>query len=263
MRWLSLMLAAGFLLGCANSPGWIQNQGRSNDIVEVVRGSAEEAELHKDLVRQLIEQEQYYAALAHMDAYEQKSGADNELRALRADVLRRLNRYSEATALYKQLFDTPYRGYAYHGLGLMYAQTDLQRGTEYLEHAVRQVPTDARMRNDLGYALMLQGELEQARLHLATAYQLDQRRGRSRNNYIVYLLFAEQEDKARRIAAEGEVDDALFDELHLQAAELRRQAANRQTRVDSEETDEPERNEVADGQQAASQSDDVAAFKRR
>ena len=76
------------------------------------------------------------------------------------------------------------------------------------------------MRNDLGYAQMRQHKLTQARLNLATAYQLDSGFELARNNYIVVLLLDGDERSARQVAGESRITRDELGRLRAQAAAL-------------------------------------------
>lgn len=213
---LVLGLAAGLMLaGCAGTRA--TPAGLGGDPLEQARGPDDNARLYTDLIRQMIAQDRLYAALAHLQAREQEFGVSDELRLLRADILRRMGDDAPARALYEQLIDTPYAGQAHHGLGLLVSNSDPAASLGHLEKAVQRVPTDARMRNDLGYALLRRGDYAQARLQLATAYQLDEGNELNRNNYILLLLVEGDDRRAARIAARDQVGDRLMRQLRSQA----------------------------------------------
>lgn len=205
-------------------------------LLSEARGPEENRKLHTDLIREMIAQDRLYAAYAHLQAQEKNFGDNQELKLLRAEIQRKLGRNEEAEAVYKTLLDTPYAGYAQHGLGLIYATRDIDRGTRYLRKAVASRPTDARIRNDLGYALIRQKNYEEARLHLATAFQLSSGSELSRNNYILILLLDGDEAAVRRIAAQARIPEAEMAALRAQASELR--SRPQATAVTTRELDE-------------------------
>ena len=211
----ALLCALILLGGCATQR--VSPRDLPGSTLNEARGPDENARLYTDLIRQLIAKDRLYAALAHLQAREQEFGVSDELRLLRADILRKMNDYAGARALYEQLLNTPYVGQAHHGLGLVMARDDLAAGQSHLEKAVTLVPTDARMRNDLGYALLRQGRLADARLQLATAYQLDEANELNRNNYILLLLVEGNDRKAARIAADNQIDVGVMRGLRQQA----------------------------------------------
>lgn len=220
-----VLAAVAISAGCAAPRAPVG--GSDKALLDAARGPDENRRLHTDLIQEMIEQDRLYAGLAHLEAQEKEFGSSRELRLLRAEILRKLGRTAEAETLYEGLLNTEYAGRAQHGLGLIYAPRNLELGTRYLRRAVESRPTDARIRNDLGYALMRQGELEEARLHLATAFQLDNGAELSRNNYILLLLLEGREAEARRVATKAAVPETLMADLREQARTLEERAASR------------------------------------
>lgn len=214
---ITVICAAAGLTGC----GEFQKRPTptsSQQIVSEARGPDENRRLHADLVRQMIDDGKLYAALAHLDAQEQNFGITQESRLMRADVLRKTGQTVEAESIYRELVETAYDGYAQHGLGLIYVQENLDLGTEYLRRAVRRRPTDARMHNDLGFALLRQGHLEQARVHLGTAYELSNRAELLRNNYVMVLLASGDRREAMKLARENDMDARTLQDLQRRAS---------------------------------------------
>ena len=85
---------------------------------------------------------------------------------------------------------------AWRGLALIKVDKgDLATAVDWLRKARDLQPTSARIRNDLGYALLLRGELAQAKVELVTALELDGARRAARNLVMVLLL---EGDAARR-----------------------------------------------------------------
>lgn len=216
LLWTAITLAClSAMAGCASER--VSPRTMPGATLDQARGPDENARLYTDLIRQMMAQDRFYAALAHLEAREREFGVSDELRLLRADILRRMDDKDAATVLYRQLLDSPFAGQAHHGLGLVLSPSDPARGLEHLEKAVAQVPTDARMRNDLGYALLRQGDYRGARLQLATAYQLDEDNELNRNNYILLLLVEGDAQRAAGIAARSHVGANLMRELRNEA----------------------------------------------
>lgn len=218
---LALGLVSCFVSACTLLPGTGRGGGSEGDVLSRARGPEENQRLYTDLVRKMIDNDRLYAALAHLDARKKKYGSEPASRLLRAEVLRKLGRTSESQGLYNGLRDAgEFRGRAQHGLGLIDAKRDLAAGLEHLQKAAELRPTDARIRNDLGYALMKAGRVEDARLHLATAYQLDDSGSLARNNYIVALLVEGRKREASRIAAEAQLEKKTVKRLRERAAKV-------------------------------------------
>lgn len=185
------------------------------------RPSAEAAGVHADLVRTMLAQGQYYAALAHIEELRNQHGSSDLLDVLQAEALRELGRTGEAEQLYQQLLQTGYAGEANHGLGLIYSQRNPAYGLRFLAEAVRREPTDVLMRNDYGFALMQAGHHEQALAQLATAMELAPGSERARNNLLILLMLTGDEAGVRRVAAAGGLDNAELAVLRQQAARMR------------------------------------------
>ena len=121
-----------------------------------------EEEIHTDLIRQMLAQGEYYAALAHIEDA-QRGGGSDELTLLEADTRRNLGQTQQADALYNRVLDDrKYSADAYHGLGLLYVKTDPDGAIRNLQRAVKGAPTDVDFRSDLGYALMEAGRYTEA-----------------------------------------------------------------------------------------------------
>lgn len=217
----AVLFAICILAGCASAPSNVDRNG----VLAKARGPEQNQRLYIELVRKMIEKDQLYAALAHLDAQEQKYGPEPASRLLRAEVLRKLGRSNQAAAMYKSLIDDGlFRGRAHHGLGLIKVTRNLGAGIKHLKKAANLRPTDARIRNDLGYALLKAGRGADALLNLATAYQLEGGSTLARNNYIVALLVEGDARKARRIAAEANLTKKTMSNLQERAARLARNA---------------------------------------
>ena len=176
--------------------------------------------LHRDLIVGMLEQKQYYAALAHVQQQQNQSGATPELRYYEAEARRRLGQTRAADALYRDLLKSDYAAQAYHGLGLLQVKTDLKAAVQLLQQAVQRQPTDTQMRNDLGYALMMAGRYQEALPQMATAVELDPGNVKSVNNLIVLLLLRRDEAGARRVAEEGGISAEALAALRKQAQAL-------------------------------------------
>jgi Flp pilus assembly protein TadD len=177
-------------------------------------------EIHADLIRQMLDRGQYYAALAHIED-QQRSGGSDELSLLEADARRHLGQQQKADALYRKLLETRYSAQAYHGLGLLYVETDLDGAIRNLRKAVEQAPTDVDFRNDLGYALMEAGRYTEAMPELSTAAELAPNQVKSRNNLIILMMLVGNEGAVQRLAQESAVTPDRMHELRGSAQMIR------------------------------------------
>lgn len=177
--------------------------------------------LHKELILGMLDQGQYYAALAHVQEQQNQFGKTAELRWLEAESRRHLGMDRIAETLYRSLLRTDYAAQSHRGLGLLLAKTDLARAVEQLQQAVQRRPSDALMRNDLGYALMMAGRYQEALPQLATAVELDPGGVKGLNNLVLLLLLTRDETRAHSVAVEGGMSPAAMADLRRQAQVLR------------------------------------------
>lgn len=198
------------LSACATTPNSLAPRS-----IEADRASAKQ--LHTDLVREMIAQGRYYAALAHIEELQKSGGPKDELLLLHAQVLAKLNRNDQAEQEYRQLLGSAFDGEAKHGLGLLYALKDFRLSLQYLRQAANLRPTDPNIRNDYGYALLTGGHYPAARLELATAYELDSAMDRYRNNYVLALLISKDEAEIRRVRQRSDISDKVLQNLRAQA----------------------------------------------
>ncbi|MDN5939424.1 MAG: hypothetical protein L0H83_12290 [Salinisphaera sp.] len=218
MMRVPMLLSLCLLAACVRVPAGVQIQ----PVLSQARGEEQNQKLYTDLIRQMIEDDKLYAALAHIEAQEKKFGTTPGVRLLRAQVLRKLGRTVEAEGLYRRLLNAgQLRGQAHHGLGLIYVQQNLALALQHLQTAAALLPTNAAIRNDYGFALLKEGQVDDARIQLATAYQLEDGAALARNNYVLVLLVAGEEGQARRVARQSGIGPDTLADLRRQAQMLR------------------------------------------
>lgn len=186
--------------------------------------------VHQDLIQKMLDQGQYYAAIAHVQAQTGESGLTPELALLEAEARRKLGQTAEAKALYRKLLRSSYVAQAYHGLGLTNVKTDLATAVWQLQQAVERQPTDAQMRNDLGYALMIAGRHSESLPELATAVELASGRAseKARHNLILLLMVTGDASSARRLIRESGLSDETVAGLRRQAENIGRRGQHSQ-----------------------------------
>jgi Flp pilus assembly protein TadD len=182
--------------------------------------AATDASVHVDLIRKMLEQQQYYAALAHIQQQQRSSGNSDQLRYLEAEARRRLGQAASAEALYRGLLDGRLAGDAYHGLGLLYASRNLETAVQYLREAVRRNPTDASARNDLGYALLRARRYAEAMPELSTAIELDPGDDNARNNLLLLLMVTGDEAGVKRVVNEAGITPDVVARMRANARNL-------------------------------------------
>jgi len=198
-RWWGL-LPLVLLSACTSQSQRLGNA--TPDKTETEAPHLKEEEIHADLIRQMLDNGQYYAALAHIEDAKRKGGSD-ELTLLEGDARGHLGQRAQADALYRKLLNTRYAAQAYHGIGRLYVDTDLEGSIRNLRYAVERAPTDVDFRNDLGYALMEAGRYTEANLQLSTAAELAPSQPKSRNNLIILMMLVGNEGAVQRLAQES------------------------------------------------------------
>ncbi len=181
----------------------------------------DQQKIHLDLVRGMMAQGQYYAALAHIQEQRNRGYKANDLRLLEAEAQRKLKRFADAEQTYRLLLTTTLAAEAHHGLGLLYAGRDSAQSLANLRKAVQMRPAAAAMRNDFGYALMLAGRYNEALPELATASELAPEQMQNTNNLIMLLALMNNETGVRRVAADAGVSKERLAELRMQAQSLK------------------------------------------
>lgn len=166
----------------ATSPGQaaVIEAQRTEDLRESRENEAQrqarEKSVHLRLVETLIEQDNSFAALAHLDSYDQRWGADRTSRLLRADSLRKTNQLDQAESLYKLLLggqDQSRAGNIWYGLGkIAIERGDLTGAATRLEKSSQIDPLNITTHADLGLVYLLDGRKDESYNTLMKAQQL-------------------------------------------------------------------------------------------
>lgn len=208
-------LAIGMLSACANWP--------PASTYPTTKGGCESSLSPADNTRlasieQMAGEGKHYAALAQLDAL---GATSSQAQLVRADVLRRIDRDKDAQSLYQGLIGSCLDGRAQHGLGLLAARAgQTSASLAYLQQARQALPTDVRIRNDLGYALLLAGQLDAAQFEFLTVLDLSPQEPKASRN-LVMLTFAQgRTDKALDLARKMGLDDSTTTKLQQQARAL-------------------------------------------
>ena len=215
---IGVLLPLLLLCACStthNSPGQAQTDKLDNEAPHL-----KDSEIHADLIQQMLDKGQYYAALAHIEEAKRSSNSD-QLRLLEADARRHLGQRVQAEALYRSLLNGAFAAPAYHGLGILYTETDLDAAIGNLQRAVERAPTNVDFRNDLGYALMTAGRYTEAMPELSTAAELAPAQTRSRKNLIILMILVGNENAAMRLGQETAVPPEGMRQLRDTAASIR------------------------------------------
>ena len=172
-------------------------------------------------IDQLLREGKPHAALAQLDALAAQGTRPPQAELARADALRRIDRLAAAEALYRAQLGGCLAGRAWHGLGLLQSQRgQLDDSLQSLSQARTLQPTDAKVRNDLGYALLLAQRFEDARFEFLTVLELVPGDGRAARNVVLLTLLEGRPDKAAELARSLGLDDATLERLAAQARTL-------------------------------------------
>ncbi|APX92852.1 hypothetical protein BWR19_07865 [Halomonas sp. 1513] len=164
-----------------------------------------------DMIRQLLESDRPRSALAHLDSHDFGIG---EADLLRGDALRAIERHGEADAVYDSLTSSCLAADAYRGMARNAASRgDRREALVLMQQARQERPADPRIRNDLGYLLMLEGQRGAAREEFLTAIELDSGQRNAASNLVLLLMQEGQTAQAENMAARLGVDAALVERL--------------------------------------------------
>lgn len=156
-----------------------------------------------NLITQMQQANQWYASLAHTEAFERQYGTNPQVRLLRADALRNTGQPQQAEKEYRDLLnapDTNTQSRARRGLGLLYAsQKQYAMAVAQLESARQLNPIDADVLGDLAYAHMLDGRLSAASLPILQAAQLAPTNVRVQLNLALYWLASGEQSQASQL----------------------------------------------------------------
>lgn len=213
----AVVLTGVFLAGCIPP-----DMMRGGDDRSLEGGPEAEARIYADLIERLLDNGQYYAALAHVEEHRVQTGErEPRLDLYEARALYGLEQDGQAMAAYQGMLDGPLAAQAHHGLGLIYARRgQLEQAMPHFIAAVRGRPTDVSMRNDLGFALMQQGRYRDANLQLSTALELAPDNSRALHNLMMLLFASGEEARARALAESAELSPEQVERLRRDAQQL-------------------------------------------
>lgn len=228
-RWMAAVAACVLLAACGKTLGGYPNHAPTPSLVAPSTGSHDDKAMYMDLIRQMQQQGAYYASLAHIDAYRQRFGATPELRRRQADALRATGQLDAARSIYRSLLGSEQAAAAWHGLGLVEAQSGNAVGADQaLLKATELEPVNAAYLSDLGYARLYEGQTTTAKDPLAMAAELDPTNAKVIANLALWALLTGDATRADAIMQRAQLPaDSQNDvrRLALQIASRQRQAA--------------------------------------
>ena len=185
-----------------------------------------EKNLHLKLVQTMIEQDNAYAALAHLDAYDQKWGSDRQSKQLRADSLRKTSQLDQAELVYKSLLsgqDQVKSGPVWYGLGKVAIERgDLRSAATRLEKSVQVDPLNIKAYSDLGLVYLLEGQKEPAYNTLMKANQLTNGDSNIMANLALWGLVYDDFNMAMDIADRLQWSDSTRNQVMSQANSIKK-----------------------------------------
>lgn len=222
---MTLLALALLLGGCTNTA--VRPADDRTDTL-AADGNCAELEDGERLKLGLIEDElaagRPRAAMAHLDALPDALAGRPLALYLRAESHRQVKEYDLAAGLYGRLSEGCLPGAGYHGLGLVAAaRQDLDTAIRHLRRARERLAADPRVRNDYGYALLLSGRPEAARVEFETALELSAGESRAARNLLLVMLVVGDEQAAQRYARTLSLGDTESRRLHRHAMALREQ----------------------------------------
>jgi Flp pilus assembly protein TadD len=221
-----VLIVTALLTGCsAMAPTDMSRRADADIEMARQRQSEEKTEItnpstYLSLIRRMQEQGLYYASLAHIDAYQQRFGRGPEVVLLHADALRETDQLAAADADYRAVIGATsasgagtqgalLNANAWRGLGITAGrQGKFGEAARSLQVAALGNPTDATTASDLGYALMRAGEVEQARVPLMQAAQLDTANPKIAGNLAIWFSVNDRKTDAAALTAHAHLSDA-------------------------------------------------------
>jgi Flp pilus assembly protein TadD len=161
------------------------------------------ATLYLTIVRGLIDQGRYRAALGYLDQYAVSEKKTPQFNSLHGEALLGVAKYDEAAAAFASLQGTDFEAVGFNGLGRVDASREKWSEAErHFAQAVAARPSNADYLNNLGFAEIQLGDaasLEKAEFNLRQAQELEPASASIRNNLVLALTMAGKKDKARAV----------------------------------------------------------------
>lgn len=184
-------------------------------------GNENDPEFYLQLIGNMQDKKLYFASIAHLDAFDLRWPGDSRAALLRGDALREVGYLERARVIYQGMLKIAPSAGAYHGLGIIASrQGDTAAALAALSKANQLAPTSSAILNDLGYAQLLTGQLDDARLSLHKASELDPKNGRAAANLVLLYIVIGQADKAQSIMNWYQLPEAQRQEIVHKAGEI-------------------------------------------
>jgi Flp pilus assembly protein TadD len=220
-RWLLAVSACVLLAACGKTLGGYPNHAPTASLVAPSASAHDDKTVYMDLIRQMQQQGAYYASLAHIDAYRQRFGATPELRRRQADALRATGQLDAARTIYRSLLSGDQAAAAWHGLGLVEAQSgNALSADEALLKATELEPVNPAYLSDLGYARLCEGQTATAKDPLAMAAELDPTNAKVIANLALWAMLTGDTTRADAIMQRGQLPPDSQNDVRRLAVQL-------------------------------------------
>lgn len=168
-----------------------------------------EQRVELDAIDDLMAQSENYAALARLETL---SFATQQHWLRWAELMAKVEQIKQSEVAFEQIVTACGSAEAYHGIGVVYLKTNrVQEGLASLQQAKTLSPASAPIRNDLGIALMRDGQYGQAAFELRTAYELSGKQQNVGRSMVAAYYLHGGEQILSRLQRETGVSDQLIE----------------------------------------------------
>lgn len=187
--------------------------------------------LYLDLIMGMQDKGLYFASLAHLDVFDQRWPNHPRAGVLRGDALRETGYIERASTVYRALLKSEQSFAAYHGLGIIAGrQGNRAEALAMLLKANLLAPTNVGVLNDLGYSQLLEWQLDDARMSLQKAAELDQKNLKVAANLVLLSLVEGKPERAAGIIKWYQLPDGQAQQIERKAQELIEHETSKQNR---------------------------------
>jgi len=183
---------------------------------------AQKPDIYLQLIAGMQQRGLYYASLAHLDAFEARWPSRADATLLRANALRESGQTEAAKTMYGKLLDGSLAARAHHGLGLIAMRAgNFEEGSAALNRAAVQAPTDAAILGDQGYAFLMLGKFDEARMALFKAAELDDGNKLIGANLALLMVLSGKPGQAQELMQRYNLAPSVREEILARATDAR------------------------------------------
>ena len=190
-RYLVPFLLAAIVTGC--TAGGIDGYGSTPDGPSF----AEDRKLYFSVIRSLHDGGQSHAALAYLDDFDQRYPGRLEAKVLRGHAWSAIGEEQAAEQIFREVVEAGAVSAGHDGLGKIEAKRlHWADASRHFGIAAGIEPANAKLLNNLGYALLMHGRMDDAWSALARAAQLKPDDRQIRNNLLLVEYWGRNRDAA-------------------------------------------------------------------